>query len=51
MTYLKKKITNFYAGLEVRTNDFTGLVISVGLNIYSLTTKQFGFQQLTLHTL
>ncbi len=46
MTYdiLKKEDYEFYAGLGVRTNDFTGLVIPIGLNIYPLTTKQFGFQ-------
>lgn len=40
---LKKEDYEFYAGLGVRTNDFTGLVIPIGLNIYPLRTKQFGF--------
>lgn len=41
---LKKEDYEFYAGLGIRTNGFTGLVIPIGLNIYPLTTKQFGFQ-------
>jgi hypothetical protein len=40
---LKKEGYEFYAGLGVRTNDFTGVVMPIGLNIYPLTTKQFGF--------
>ena len=40
---LKKEDYEFYAGLEVRTNDYTGLVIPIGVNLYPLTTKQFGF--------
>ncbi|MCW3073090.1 MAG: hypothetical protein JWP69_159 [Flaviaesturariibacter sp.] len=40
---LKKEDYEFYAGLGVRTNDFTGLVIPIGLNVYPLSTKQFGF--------
>lgn len=46
LTYdlLKKEDYEFYAGLGVRINGFTGLVIPIGLNIYPLSTKQFGFQ-------
>jgi hypothetical protein len=40
---LKKDEYEFYAGLGFRTNNFTGIVIPVGINIYPLTTKQFGF--------
>jgi len=40
---LKKEDYEFYAGVGFRTNDFTGVVIPVGLNIYPLSTKQFGF--------
>ncbi len=32
-----------YAGLGARTETFSGLVIPVGLNIYPLPYKQFGF--------
>lgn len=38
-----KEEYEFYAGLGVRVNGFTGLVIPLGLNIYPLNTKQFGF--------
>ncbi|MDB5208011.1 MAG: hypothetical protein JWR72_3086 [Flavisolibacter sp.] len=31
-----------YAGLGIRVNGFTGLVVPIGLNIYPLATKQFG---------
>lgn len=41
---LKKEDYEFYAGLGFRMNEFTGIVIPIGLNIYPLTTKQFGFQ-------
>ncbi len=40
---IKKDDYEFYAGLGIRGNDFEGLVIPVGLNIYPLTIKQFGF--------
>ena len=40
---LKKEDYEFYAGLGVRANGFTGLVIPIGLNIYPLPTKKFGF--------
>ena len=40
---LKKEEYEFYTGLGVRTNGFTGLVVPIGLNIYPFTTKQFGF--------
>ena len=45
LTYdlVKKDDYEFYAGLGVRANGFTGLVIPVGLNIYPFTAKQFGF--------
>lgn len=33
----------FYTGLGVRTNGFTGVVIPVGVNIYPFDIKQFGF--------
>ena len=39
----KKEDYEIYAGLGVRVNGFTGLVIPIGINIYPLTTKQFGF--------
>lgn len=41
--FIKNEDYEFYAGLGIRSNGFTGLVIPVGLNIYPLTTKQFGF--------
>ena len=40
---VKKDDYELYAGLGVRTNDFTGLVIPVGLNVYPFSAKQFGF--------
>lgn len=45
MTYdlSNKEDYEVYFGLGVRVNGFTGLVIPVGLNIYPLTVKQFGF--------
>ena len=45
LTYdiLDKDDYEFYAGLGVRSNEFIGLVIPVGVNIYPLTTKNFGF--------
>lgn len=33
----------FYGGLGIRLNGFTGLVIPLGLNFYPLPTKNFGF--------
>jgi hypothetical protein len=39
----KKEDYELYAGLGVRVNGFTGVVIPLGLNFYPLTTKQFGF--------
>ncbi|HEV7330742.1 MAG TPA: hypothetical protein VGN63_06875 [Flavisolibacter sp.] len=32
-----------YAGVGGRINGFSGLVIPVGVNMYPLSTKQFGF--------
>ena len=45
LTYdvFKKEDYELYAGLGVRLNGFTGVVVPLGLNIYPLTTKQFGF--------
>ena len=39
----KKEDYDLYAGVGVRVNGFTGVVIPLGINIYPLTTKQFGF--------
>lgn len=39
----KKEDYEIYAGLGGRVDGFTGVVIPLGLNIYPLTTKQFGF--------
>ncbi len=33
----------FYAGIGGRVNNFSGVVIPVGLNIYPFTFKNFGF--------
>lgn len=42
--FVEKEDYEFYAGLGVRTNGaFTGVVIPVGINIYPLPVKQFGF--------
>ncbi|MFT7381067.1 MAG: hypothetical protein ACI9Z3_000949 [Roseivirga sp.] len=45
MTRIFKKDDDFqfYAGLGIRLNTFQGLVIPVGLNIYPLENKHFGF--------
>jgi hypothetical protein len=45
LTYdvLHKEDYEVYAGLGVRANSLTGLVIPLGLNIYPLTVKQFEF--------
>lgn len=40
---IKKEEYEFYAGLGVRINSFTGAVIPVGVNVYPFSTKQFGF--------
>jgi hypothetical protein len=40
---LKKEDFDFYGGVGARINGFTGVVIPVGLNIYPLTNKKFGF--------
>ena len=40
---LNKEDYEVYAGLGGRVNGFAGLVIPLGLNVYPLTTKQFGF--------
>ena len=32
-----------YAGVGGRVNSFEGLVIPIGVNVYPLSTKQFGF--------
>ena len=34
---------DFYGGIGVRINGYTGVVIPVGLNIYPLPNKKFGF--------
>ncbi len=41
--FLNKDDYEFYAGLGIRANAFTGLVIPFGINIYPLATKKFGF--------
>lgn len=38
-----KEDYELYAGLGLRVNGFAGLIIPLGLNIYPLPTKQFGF--------
>lgn len=45
LTYdiLNNEDYEFYAGLGMRANGFIGLVVPVGINIYPLTTKNFGF--------
>lgn len=41
---INKADYEFYAGAGVRAaGDFTGLVIPLGLNVYPLPVKQFGF--------
>ncbi len=39
----KREDYEIYGGLGIRVNGFTGIVIPFGLNVYPLTTKQFGF--------
>jgi len=45
LTYdlLNKEDYEFYAGLGIRANGFSGLVIPIGLNIFPLPIKQFEF--------
>ena len=33
----------FYAGLGIRTEEFQGIVVPIGVNVYPLDTKKFGF--------
>jgi hypothetical protein len=40
---LNKVDYEFYMGLGARGEEFDGVVIPVGLNIYPLTSKNFGF--------
>lgn len=40
---LRKEDFALYAGVGVRLNSFTGVVIPLGINVYPLATKQFGF--------
>ena len=40
---INKDDYEFYGGLGVRSNGFEGIVIPVGLNVYPLPAKQFGF--------
>ncbi|HBH23285.1 MAG TPA: hypothetical protein DDY13_07660 [Cytophagales bacterium] len=40
---LNKADYELYAGLGGRTNDFSGLVIPIGMNFYPFEEKQFGF--------
>ena len=42
--FKKDEVVNAYAGLGVRANSFTGIVLPVGLNIYPFASKKFGFQ-------
>lgn len=39
----KKQEYDFYAGIGARVNGFSGIVVPLGLNVYPLSTKQFGF--------
>ena len=41
--FFKKEDYDIYGGLGVRVNNYTGLVIPIGINIYPFTAKQFGF--------
>ncbi len=41
---LNKEEFEVYAGLGGRIESFAGIVVPMGLNIYPLSTKQFGFQ-------
>ncbi len=40
---LNKDEYEFYAGLGLKSTNFEGLVIPVGINIYPFNTKNFGF--------
>ncbi|MCF6361514.1 MAG: hypothetical protein L3J29_12230 [Cyclobacteriaceae bacterium] len=40
---LNKQNFELYAGVGVRTEDFGGIVIPVGVNIYPFTFENFGF--------
>ena len=39
----EKEDYEVYVGLGGRVNGFDGLVVPIGVNVYPLTTKQFGF--------
>lgn len=41
--FLNKPDYEFYAGLGVRSQDFTGLVVPIGLSFYPLANSSFGF--------
>ena len=41
--FINKDDYEFYGGLGVRANTLEGIVIPIGLNIYPLPSKQFGF--------
>ena len=41
---IKKNSYEFYVGAGGKTNNFAGIVVPVGLNIYPLSSKAFGFQ-------
>lgn len=45
LTYdvINREDYEFYAGLGVRINDFEGLVLPIGLNIFPFDSKNFGF--------
>ena len=40
---VKKEDYEFYAGIGGRVNGYAGVVVPIGLNIYPLPYKQFGF--------
>jgi len=41
--FFNKEDYELYAGIGGRVNGFAGLVVPLGLNIYPLSAKQFGF--------
>ena len=40
---VNKEDYEFYAGIGIRAEDFSGVVVPIGLNLYPFTDKQFGF--------
>lgn len=41
--FLRNERIDFYGGLGARVNNFPGLVVPFGLNIYPFEKKDFGF--------